>query len=202
MRLEGEQLEVWTRGAAQASPWNLSAPFNPTFRIGGTGISISRGSTFDYASIFSNSDLRVTLDPDTGTLATGNADSTNPGATTGITNQLRAKNLVKAWAKIELNSGADPTLDDGFNVSSVTSTTAYVEVNIADNMNDTEYIVLQSLDTAASGTGFTNAMTTYTYNRTTGAFRIVYKDNTGVVDPRSVATAGTHLFVAVLGVQV
>ena len=63
----------------------------------------------------------------------------NPAATTGVTNKLCAKNLPKAWARIQLNGTATPTIQNGFNIASVSAGVGGLSVSIADDLAGTTH---------------------------------------------------------------
>ena len=60
--------------------------------------------------------------------------SGNPAATTGFTNTLTAKNVVKAWASFRCTPGS-PTILGSFNVASITYGGSFVRVVLASNIN-------------------------------------------------------------------
>jgi hypothetical protein len=63
----------------------------------------------------------------------------NPAATTGVTNKLTAKSIAKAWARIQLNGTASPTLVNGLNVTSVSAGVGGLSVTIADDLAGTTH---------------------------------------------------------------
>lgn len=66
----------------------------------------------------------------------------NPGATTGFTNRLTAKNICKAWGIFQTNGSGGVTLLDGFNVASVSVSGGTIRVSMASGISSTNYSVL------------------------------------------------------------
>src|SRR6266851_574311 len=63
----------------------------------------------------------------------------NPASTQGFSNSLTLKNTVKAWGKITTDGAGGVTVQDGFNITSVSISTTQIIVNWATNFANTNY---------------------------------------------------------------
>ena len=90
----------------------------------------------------------------------------NPSVTTGYSNTQTPKNVVKAWAYISVASAA-ATLEDGFNIASVSISGQNVVVNIASDLATTNYAAIVTLD----GAGYSTAPRIT--NRAVGSFEVL-----------------------------
>lgn len=116
--------------------------------VSSTGIAIYRPATSVATSTWvEGSWEKLTWGPDDArwsviSPSTG-AGGSNPASTEAVKNQLRAKNLPKAWATIVITSGT-ASLEDGFNVASVSQAAGTLTVNFpaGGEMADTNYAVL------------------------------------------------------------
>lgn len=107
----------------------------------GTGVSGQGGTPNGIGGLFTGVGTGVAVQ-----VHTGHASFTggNPAATTGFTNTLTPKNLVKAWGLVTL-SGAVATLQDGFNIASVTRGAGIdVDVTFATAMASATFAVVAS----------------------------------------------------------
>jgi hypothetical protein len=65
----------------------------------------------------------------------------NPASTTAFTNTATPKNLPKAWVSLTLNSTNSPTVNDGFNVTSVAAGANLITVTFASAFSSANYAV-------------------------------------------------------------
>lgn len=80
---------------------------------------------------------------DDGYLSFLNTSGTNPNKQASQVNQIHAKNVVKAWATLELDSGgADPTFVDGYNVTDAVANGDDIDITLSGDMADTNYLVM------------------------------------------------------------
>lgn len=151
-----------------------------------------------------------------GEFGRGDSDSTKPaincvgaiallGATdvagaVAIQNQLHRKLLIRAWALVQLNNSAAPTILDSMNIASVSQVTAgngVVNFTMAQAMANTNYGVLRDVDSNIS-----NARTARVSRTSTTQFGVEIYDPSA---PATVLTAVNSnnflLFVAVVGAQ-
>jgi len=63
----------------------------------------------------------------------------NPTSTTGLTNRLTPKNLIKAWVRVATDGAGNATVSDGFNITSTVIAGQSVRVNLAAAMANTNY---------------------------------------------------------------
>jgi hypothetical protein len=82
---------------------------------------------------------------------TTNATGSNPAATVAVKNELRAKNTPKAWLRFSMATGT-PTVLDGFNVESITRSSAVLMVEFAEHMADGNYCVVPTLGECSDAT--------------------------------------------------
>jgi len=117
-----------------------------------------------------------------GTLTTSSVGA-NPSGTTGITNRLTAKNLVKAWGRFTNSMGGVTTgATTSFNTTSASRTTTSITVNFADDFDSTPCVVV-TFDGGSNFIVITSAGT--------GSFTFQIYSHAGVlVDP----TAGSFDF--------
>lgn len=127
----------------------------------------------------------------TGVQSVASGDS-NPPATSGHTNTLKASNTPKLWARITTGGGG-PTINDGFNIGSATYSGPSLVVNFANSMADTNYCVVATV--AAIG-GFYGCIVN---SFATGSFEIDVYDDTGAQLNLSAGTA--TIMITVMGKQ-
>jgi hypothetical protein len=102
--------------------------------------------------------------------ATGN--DSNPPATQGHINRLKAKNVVKMWANIT-TGGVTDTIQDGFNIASISSSGNTCTVNIQSDMADSSFACVAMCMTD-------NQIMVYSSSRTTGTVVLkAWNVNTG-----------------------
>lgn len=112
------------------------------------GPAVYRPATSVGSAVWNESDWeKITWGPDDGRWTvispTTGAGGSNPAATEAITNQLRAKNIPKAWGTISKLAGANPVvLNGGFNIASVSGTSDILQVNFAAALADEDYAVV------------------------------------------------------------
>jgi hypothetical protein len=130
------------------------------------------------------------LDLGLGTLSFQGADvATNPSPTTFLTNELRAKNICKGWALLQVGFGATPTIVDGVNITSASYVGSNVLVTIASNMADEDYIVL----TTPFNWNLNSDATVVPFNQAAGSFELQATDTSGGPLDLSDVEFGNHL---------
>lgn len=158
------------------------------------GPAVYRPATSVGSAVWNDSDWeKLTWGPDDGRWSvvspTTGAGGSNPAASEAVANQLRAKNIPKAWATIVITSGT-ASVEDGFNVASVSQATGTLTVNFptGGEMADTNYSVL------ALSLGALTAPKWGCYARRTGGLDLI--------SPDADITTGTHrVSVLVFGKQ-
>lgn len=125
----------------------------------------------------------------------------DPGSQTSYANKVTKKNLLKAYAKVELNTSATPTLRDGFNLAAASPLTVgsnILTVAIGADMSAAHYLTVVTLGDETTTTLY-HARVIAT---ATGAVTIRLHDSAGtVVDPASAGVNGLSIYVAVFGLQ-
>jgi hypothetical protein len=99
----------------------------------GVGSATGWGRLVDLSSIsatvnrldFSNGSFRFL-----GTASAGLNDSNPPSTAVVQANSLHAKNIPKSWGKVTINAAGAATVNDGYNVASVTTDTGTDEVTV------------------------------------------------------------------------
>lgn len=86
-----------------------------------TGLAIYRPATSVGSAVWNEADWeKLTFGPDNGIWSvispTTGAGGSNPASTEAVANQLRAKNIPKAWATILISSGT-ASVEEGFNIA-------------------------------------------------------------------------------------
>jgi hypothetical protein len=131
-------------------------------------------------------------------VAGGNAIFTGsqPAATAdpGANGYLASTNICKVWGMISTDGGGAVTLNDGYNISSVTVTATYVEVNFARAFASTNYAP------CVSGAEFPSEVPSTDWaSRTTSSVRVSFSDFAGgVVNP---ATNVVRFAIQIMGRQ-
>lgn len=80
--------------------------------------------------------------------------TSNPLKTDDITNELRALNIVKAWAYITVGSQANAVYTDGFNIDGIFNSGGYIGVNIGASIGNTDYAVVLGSYVGTGGVGW------------------------------------------------
>lgn len=119
----------------------------------------------------------------TGTTET--PSGSNPESIVPITNELRAKNVCKAWGVIGL--GATPSVKDGFNVDSVSLAGGLIRVVFASPMASPDYAIQITLNR------ITNAWASI-MNRSATGFDIELYGSGGMVDTSGFSSADDIMF--------
>ena len=109
-------------------------------------------------------------------------------------NVLHATNIVKAWGYITTDGAGNATLEDGFNISTLTVTSTYIEITFAHAFANAKYAPLVS-----SGDNPGQVPQVYMAGATTTTCRVYFQSHAGGgVDPSTVAV---HLIIHVCGRQ-
>lgn len=133
-------------------------------------------------------------------VGTGNAHFTasNPSSSTGFSNTLTPKNLVKAWARVSADGAGNATVVDGFNVSGCSISTVTLTCTFATAMSDANYAPLVTLLDASSIGGLSAfAKSTSTSALGMRGHRLVTSTPTAI----NFATDVVSISFAVLGTQ-
>lgn len=117
--------------------------------VSSTGLAIYRPATSVGTSTWADSSFeRLTWGPDDGRWSvvspTTSAGGSNPAASEAVANQLRAKNIPKAWGRVSMVTGT-PTIVDGFNLawdSNPDANTIRLKFPTGGAMADANYLVL------------------------------------------------------------
>jgi hypothetical protein len=154
--------DILWHDSGMTAPWNDGAW---TSRVLGGDQGSNNGLSVD--------DLRLAVRNTT--------DYTNPPAGDGRTNELNAKNIVKAWGAFQTvgGGGTGYTITDGFNFDSCVVGASNVQCLFTDPMADGNYAVVSMLETSSDYfPTVTNLNTTY--------FRLMVWDASagGFFDPR------------------
>jgi len=151
-----------------------------------------------------------------GEFGRGDADHTKPAITSvgaialvassdlagnsPILNELHRKLVIRAWALVQLNNTAAPTILDRMNMASVSQATVgagRVTFTMAQAMGSTSYGVLKEVDA-----GISNARVAQTAIGSTTAFDIeIFDPSAPTTVMSALNTNGYRVFVAVLGAQ-
>lgn len=75
----------------------------------------------------------------------GFASLGNPNSTVAVTNQIQPKNSPKAWAR--LRAGGTPTVQNGYNIASVSLAGNTMVVSFAAGMVDTDFVGVATMST-------------------------------------------------------
>lgn len=82
------------------------------------------------------------------------AGGAQPATTTGFANMLTKKSVLKAWGFVTFDGIGGATVQDGFNIASVTLTGAGVWINFATNMGNALYSVTATGENTTVNTPF------------------------------------------------
>ena len=105
------------------------------YGVYGTGGALAVGGYFSHGTAATASVRKDAV-------ALGNGDLSlngvaNPNSNIAMLNRLTPANIIKAWGK--LTTGASPSIDDGFNIASISCTSNIIRVNYAQAMGGTTY---------------------------------------------------------------
>lgn len=126
------------------------------------------------------------------------ASMSNPAKTTAFTNTITPKNLIKAWGTVTSSGASSVTLDDGFNVTSVSLNASDLDVVIADNMSSANYAVMLST-TYLNGTSEPDLVMAVINKATTGFSIRMRSVDTGIL--ASVFSTACVIHFIVVGAQ-
>lgn len=104
--------------------------------IVGVGQGAGRGGTFSAGTAATGADPTNAVELTNGNLL---LSGTAPNKDEALTNTLTPANITKAWANITTNGAGAVTLNDGFNVASVSLSGGDVVVTLAGDMANTTY---------------------------------------------------------------
>jgi hypothetical protein len=171
----------------------------------GTGVGVSAtggasgaGGTFTPGTAATASARATAITSNNGDIAFANV--TQPNSTLALSNVITPKNVIKAWGTIITTGGGSTaaTVQDGFNISSVTVAGSSINVNFASAFANTSYTVLV--------TPYASVFSCAGTWSTTSQILIVCRDISGAALPfplenfQTDATARTIQF-AMLGAQ-
>jgi hypothetical protein len=120
-----------------ASSGTITAASGSTINISGT-VNVKTGGVANVESggtLSSASGAAVELNSTVLLGATQPAKNADPGAN----NRLYSTNTLKAWGKISTDGAGSYTIDDGYNIASVTVNAAYVEITWARAFANADY---------------------------------------------------------------
>ena len=186
--LEANQL-TWTGAVQTFNGIVAAALYATTATVGALTIGVPVGSPSGAIGTLNTYLLKWV---GVGTGATGG----NPPIATAIANELRPKNIPKAWGVVEYTgSGAiDSTcLKDGFNISGISDATNVLQISLASAMASGNYAVVVTSDTPAAQGAILRAT-----GREAGHFHLAWE--TPATAPINLATPWKFSFV-VFGVQ-
>lgn len=192
---DSQTFEIYANSTAVpwgAANWGLSG--GQYARYGTNSVFLGNTTVSGPASII------CTIDAENGKLRFSNSanaavSDTNPPSTQGHFNELRAKNIVKAWGSVLVGAGyPTPEVSNGFNIASCSYSggTSSLVVNLQADMANTYYVVV--------ATGYTATAHTVTWhNRAVGSFRISVFDAAG--SKLDLDTGGEVITFMVIGEQ-
>lgn len=128
------------------------------------------------------------------------ASASDPAGSVAIANQLQRKNLIKAWALVQLNNTASPTILDRMGVASVAQNMAgigTVTVTMAQAMASAVYGVFAFANPSISNTRTTRALA----GNTTQCTVEIYDPSAPLTVLNAANTNGVTLLVLIVGAQ-
>lgn len=117
---------------AAANTWALAQIFSGAVTVAGT--LTANGQTDINGNVSLATNKTMTLFGDSKI-----SSQSNPAANTGVTNQLHAKNMPKAWALVEITAGPAITLKAGFNIAGVSASGNAVQIDFADDLANNDF---------------------------------------------------------------
>lgn len=185
VRISDSGLEIFIRGNT-SSPWTT---WDRSGRYGDQSIFLGNTTTSGPAPIVCTFDGENGLLRFSNTASSTSSDS-NPPATAGHINVLKAKNIPKMWANVVPSSNQ---IQDGFNIASIASSGNTCTVNIQSDLADNDFAVLITCMTDAQ-------VFAYCSSRTTGT--MVFKAWNANTGTQVVLDTTPHVFgIVIFGVQ-
>ncbi len=177
---------LFSSTGASCTALGVNAGFSGTANVGGsTNTFIGFQSGADGASYTNGTTIgansRLTA---SNTIQLGDSSVTQVICGTANTASIRALNTAKAWGSVSV-SAATPTLDESFNLTSITDTsTGQLTVTIATDMSTATYAVITGAELTATSYAVANDRKVYVRfgTQAVGAFDLDCIDSTAVTN--------------------